>query len=267
MPCTCRGATRPRPSGGSCRCTRTSGPRSTRFVPAISRPPSISRTSRQATASRNPTSPITLEMMDFPEPVIAAAIEPKTAADHALLNDALAKLVREDPTLRVHVDAESGQTILRGMGELHLEIVVDRMLREFGVVANVGRPQVAYRETIRKAVEQDGKFARQAGGRDQYARSFAAARAVAVGPRLRVRRRQSPGGAFPPRRAGRRRRRARADGGRRDRGLSRRRRQSHAARRRARAGSNRARRRSSWPAPRLSRKACARRGRRCSSRS
>ena len=85
------------------------------------------------------------------------------------MGEALAKLVREDPTLRVHVDAESGQTILSGMGELHLEIVVDRMLREFGVAANVGRPQVAYRETIRKAVEQDGKFVRQVGGRDQYA--------------------------------------------------------------------------------------------------
>jgi elongation factor G len=117
----------------------------------------------------DPESPITLEMMDFPEPVIAAAIEPRTETDHARLSEALAKLVREDPTLRVHVDAESGQTILRGMGELHLEIVVDRMLREFGVAANVGRPQVAYRETIAKAVEQDGKFVRQVGGRDQYA--------------------------------------------------------------------------------------------------
>jgi elongation factor G len=117
----------------------------------------------------DPKSPITLEVMDFPEPVIAAAIEPKTSVDHARLGDALAKLVREDPTLRVHVDAESGQTILSGMGELHLEIVVDRMLREFGVAANVGKPQVAYRETIAKAVEQDGKFVRQFGGRDQSA--------------------------------------------------------------------------------------------------
>jgi elongation factor G len=117
----------------------------------------------------DPKSPITLEMMDFPEPVIAAAIEPKTSADHARLADALEKLVREDPTLRVHVDADSGQTILSGMGELHLEIVVDRMLREFGVAANVGRPQVAYRETIAKTVEQDGKFVRQVGGHDQHA--------------------------------------------------------------------------------------------------
>jgi len=112
---------------------------------------------------------ITLEMMDFPEPVIAAAIEPKTAAEHDRLAEALAKLVREDPTLRVHVDAETGQTILSGMGELHLEIVVDRISREFGVAANVGKPQVAYRETIGKTVEQDGRFARQQGGRDQVA--------------------------------------------------------------------------------------------------
>ena len=117
----------------------------------------------------DPANAITLEMMDFPEPVIAAAVEPRTAADLAGLGDALAKLVREDPTLRVHVDPDSGQTILSGMGELHLEIVVDRLLREFGVAANVGRPQVAYRETIRKAVEQDGRFTRQLGGREQQA--------------------------------------------------------------------------------------------------
>jgi len=117
----------------------------------------------------DPENPITLEMMEFPEPVISAAIEPKTAADHARLDETLAKLVREDPTLRVHVDAESGQTILSGMGELHLEIVVDRMAREFGVVAKVGRPQVAYRETVRKAVEQESKFVRQTSGGDQFA--------------------------------------------------------------------------------------------------
>ncbi len=117
----------------------------------------------------DPANATTLEMMDFPEPVIAAAIEPRTTADHARLGEALAKLVREDPTLRVRVDADSGQTILSGMGELHLEIVVDRMKREFDVLANVGRPQVAYRETIRKAVEQDGKFARPLGDGDQQA--------------------------------------------------------------------------------------------------
>jgi elongation factor G len=119
----------------------------------------------------DPANAITLEMMDFPEPVIAAAIEPRTAADLGRLGDALTKLVREDPTLRVHTDAESGQTILSGMGELHLEIVVDRMQREFGVVANVGRPRVAYRETIRKVVEQESTFTRQtSAGRDQFAR-------------------------------------------------------------------------------------------------
>jgi elongation factor G len=117
----------------------------------------------------DPQHPVTLEMMDFPEPVVSAAIEPKTAADHARLSEVLAKFVREDPTLRVHVDAETGQTILSGMGELHLEIVVERMAREFGVAANVGRPQVAYRETIAKTVEQDGKFTRQVVGREQHA--------------------------------------------------------------------------------------------------
>jgi len=118
----------------------------------------------------DPDAAITLEMMEFPEPVIAAAIEPKTQEDHDKLAQALATLVREDPTLRVHVDAESGQTILSGMGELHLEIVVDRMQREFGVAANVGRPQVAYRETIRKPVEQEHRFVRPtAGGREQFA--------------------------------------------------------------------------------------------------
>jgi elongation factor G len=103
---------------------------------------------------------ITFERMEFPEPVIAAALEPKTAADQARLGAALAALMREDPTFRVHTDSESGQTIISGMGELHLEIVVDRLKRELGIQANVGRPQVAYRETIRKAVEQEGRFVR-----------------------------------------------------------------------------------------------------------
>jgi elongation factor G len=116
-----------------------------------------------------PDGAIVLEMMEFPEPVIAAAIEPKTAADHERLGAALAKLVGEDPTLRSHVDAETGQTILSGMGELHLEIVVDRLEREFEVRANLGRPQVAYRETIAKAVEHEGRFVRQHGGREQVA--------------------------------------------------------------------------------------------------
>jgi elongation factor G len=112
--------------------------------------------------------PIILEAMHFPEPVIDVAIEPKTKADQDKLSGALAKLAEEDPTFRVHSDAETAQTIISGMGELHLEILVDRMLREFKVEANVGKPQVAYRETVRKAVEQESKFIRQTGGRGQY---------------------------------------------------------------------------------------------------
>ena len=111
---------------------------------------------------------ITLERMEFPEPVISVAVEPKTKADQEKMGVALSKLAAEDPSFRVHTDEESGQTIISGMGELHLEIIVDRMKREFSVEANVGAPQVAYRETIRKAVEQEGKFVRQSGGRGQY---------------------------------------------------------------------------------------------------
>ena len=106
--------------------------------------------------------------MEFPEPVISVAVEPKTKADQEKMSIALSKLAQEDPSFRVRVDEESGQTIISGMGELHLEIIVDRMKREFNVAANVGKPQVAYRETIRKAVEQEGKFVRQSGGRGQY---------------------------------------------------------------------------------------------------
>jgi elongation factor G len=113
--------------------------------------------------------PVILEAMQFPEPVISVAIEPKTKADQDKLATSLQKLSEEDPTFRVHTDEESGQTIIEGMGELHLEIIVDRMKREFKVDANVGRPQVAYRETIRKpARDVEGKFVRQTGGRGQY---------------------------------------------------------------------------------------------------
>lgn len=111
---------------------------------------------------------ITLERMEFPDPVIFVAVEPKTKADQEKMSIALGKLAQEDPSFRVNVDQESGQTIIGGMGELHLEIIVDRMRREFSVEANVGKPQVAYRETIRKMVEQEGKFVRQSGGRGQY---------------------------------------------------------------------------------------------------
>jgi elongation factor G len=111
---------------------------------------------------------ITLERMIFPEPVIAMAIEPKTKVDQEKMGIALGRLAQEDPSFRVRSDEESGQTIIAGMGELHLEIIVDRMKREFNVEANVGKPQVAYRETIRSAVRQDSKFVRQSGGRGQY---------------------------------------------------------------------------------------------------
>ncbi|MEZ5500432.1 MAG: elongation factor G [Steroidobacteraceae bacterium] len=111
---------------------------------------------------------ITLEKMVFPDPVISVAVEPKTKADQEKMGLALQRLAKEDPSFRVHTDQESGQTIISGMGELHLEIIVDRMKREFKVEANVGKPQVAYRETIRASVEQEGKFVRQSGGRGQY---------------------------------------------------------------------------------------------------
>ena len=111
---------------------------------------------------------ITLERMEFPEPVISVAVEPKTKIDQEKMGIALQKLAKEDPSFRVHTDEESSQTIISGMGELHLDIIVDRMRREFSVEANVGRPQVSYRETIRESVEQEGKFVRQSGGRGQY---------------------------------------------------------------------------------------------------
>ena len=111
---------------------------------------------------------ITLEKMDFPEPVISIAVEPKTRIDQEKMGLSLSKLAAEDPSFRVHTDEETSQTIISGMGELHLEVIIDRLRREFGVEANIGAPQVAYRETIRKAIEQEGKFVRQSGGRGQY---------------------------------------------------------------------------------------------------
>ena len=112
--------------------------------------------------------PVILESMEFPEPVIDIAIEPKTKAGQGKMGEALAKLAEEDPTFRTHTDQETGQTIISGMGELHLEIIVDRLLREFKVEANVGAPQVAYKETFTKAVDIDSKYAKQSGGRGQY---------------------------------------------------------------------------------------------------
>ena len=114
------------------------------------------------------SAPIILERMEFPEPVIHIAVEPKTKADQEKMGIALNRLAKEDPSFRVRTDEESGQTIISGMGELHLEIIVDRMKREFGVEANIGAPQVAYRETIRKEVEAEYKHAKQSGGKGQY---------------------------------------------------------------------------------------------------
>jgi elongation factor G len=112
--------------------------------------------------------PIVLESIEFPDPVIAVAVEPKTKSDQEKMSIALSKLAQEDPTFRVATDQDSGQTIISGMGELHLEIIIDRMMREFSVEANVGKPQVAYRETIRKKAEAEGKYIRQTGGSGQY---------------------------------------------------------------------------------------------------
>ena len=116
----------------------------------------------------DPDAPIVLERMIFPEPVIHVAVEPKTKADQEKMGIALGRLAMEDPSFRVRTDEESGQTIISGMGELHLDIIVDRMRREFNVEANVGAPQVAYRECIKKSIEQEGKFVKQSGGRGQY---------------------------------------------------------------------------------------------------
>jgi elongation factor G len=126
---------------------------------------------REATTGEtlcDPTKVIILERMEFPEPVISQAVEPKTKVDQEKMGIALNRLAQEDPSFRVHTDDESGQTIISGMGELHLEIIVDRMRREFGVEASVGKPQVAYREAIKKSVEVEGKFVKQSGGRGQY---------------------------------------------------------------------------------------------------
>ena len=116
----------------------------------------------------DPAHPIVLESIEFPEPVIRIAIEPKTKADQDKLGESLSKLAKEDPSFRVTSDAETGQTLIAGMGELHLEIIVDRLLREFKVDASVGKPQVAYRETIRRMVEAEGRFVRQTGGHGQF---------------------------------------------------------------------------------------------------
>ena len=141
--------------------------------------------------------------MEFPEPVIRVAIEPKTKAGQEKMGIALAKLAEEDPTFRTYTDEETGQTIIAGMGELHLEIIVDRLLREFKVEANVGAPQVAYKETIRKTVDQETKYTRQSGGSGQYGHVKITRRAQRVRQGLRVRqrggRRRDPQGVSSPR--------------------------------------------------------------------
>ena len=112
--------------------------------------------------------PVILEQMEFPEPVIELAVEPKSKADQEKMGIALQKLAEEDPTFRVHTNQETGQTVIAGMGELHLDVLVDRMRREFNVDANIGKPQVAYRETIRTEGDCEGKYIKQSGGRGQY---------------------------------------------------------------------------------------------------
>ena len=134
----------------------------------------------------DPNNVILLERMEFPEPVISVAVEPKTKADQDKMSVALGKLAQEDPSFRVHTDEESGQIIISGMGELHLEIIVDRMKREFSVDASVGAPQVAYRETVRSTVEQEGKFIRQSGGRGQYGHVWLRIEPKESGFRLRI---------------------------------------------------------------------------------
>ncbi|WP_369820713.1 elongation factor G, partial [Oleiphilus sp. HI0125] len=125
-------------------------------------------TTGETLCDQDPKNRITLERMDFPEPVISVAVEPRSQPDQEKMGVALGKLAQEDPSFRVKTDEETGQTIISGMGELHLDIIVDRMKREFGVEANIGKPQVAYREAIRNHCDIEGKFVRQSGGRGQY---------------------------------------------------------------------------------------------------
>jgi translation elongation factor EF-G len=150
--------------------------------------------------------PIVLMAMNFPEPVIAVAIEPKTKGDQEKMGIALAKLMQEDPTFKVHTDKETNQTIIRGMGELHLEIIVDRLVREFNVAANVGKPQVAYREAITRETAAEGKFVRQSGGKGQYGhvkmRFEPDDRRQGLRVRQRDRRRVDPAGVHQAGRAG-----------------------------------------------------------------
>ena len=199
-------STRPRTarsgSAASCRCTPTTARTRTPPSPATSSPSSASRGPPPATRSATRTHPIVLEALDFPEPVIHVAVEPKTKADQDKLSKALQSLSEEDPTFQVRTDEETGQTVISGMGELHLEVLVDRMLREFRVDANVGKPQVAYRETIRKT-GREGRGALHPP--DRWPRPVRPRRhqprADRPGRRLRVRRqdhrRRDPEGVHP----------------------------------------------------------------------
>ena len=174
----------------SCRCTPTSARRSRKCAPATSPRPWACAKRPPATRICDPDKPIILERMIFPEPVISQAVEPKTKADQEKMGIALNRLAQEDPSFRVRTDEESGQTIISGMGELHLEILVDRMKREFGVEASVGKPQVAYRETIRKVGRLGRGQVRQAVRRPRPVRPRGAqGRAERAGQGLRVRRR------------------------------------------------------------------------------
>ena len=155
-------------SAACCRCTPTSAKTSRKSARATSRAAVGLKDVLTGQTICDENHPVILESMDFPDPVIQVAIEPKTKADQEKMGVALSRLAQEDPTFKVKTDPETNQTIIAGMGELHLEIIVDRMMREFKVEANVGKPMVAYRETIRKRVECEGKFVRQSGGRGQY---------------------------------------------------------------------------------------------------
>ena len=155
-------------SDASSRCMPTTARRSTRSSRAISRRPSGLKETFTGDTLADPDHPVILESMTFPEPVIEVKIEPKTKADQDKLGIALQRLAEEDPTFRVKTDPETGETLIAGMGELHLEVLVDRMIREFKVAANIGKPQVSYRETVRKAAEGNGRHVRQTGGKGQY---------------------------------------------------------------------------------------------------
>ena len=162
--CSTRSRTAASASAACCRCTPTTARTSRRRAPATSSRSPASRARRPATRCAIPQHPVVLERMEFPEPVIEIAVEPKTKGDQEKMGQALARLATEDPSFRVAVDHESGQTIIKGMGELHLEIIVDRMKREFKVDANVGAPQVAYRETITRPADIDYTHKKQTGG-------------------------------------------------------------------------------------------------------